>query len=93
MKRTLPSSEQSAKVFKALSEPRRVTIIDALLKNGPQCGSQLASELTMSIALLCHHCEVLVDATLIRKERVGQRRVFSLDAAALDAALRRWQQA
>jgi ArsR family transcriptional regulator len=84
------SAEQRAKVFKALSDPRRVDIVDSLAKNGTQCGTQLAEELGVSIALLCHHWEVLADAGLVKKERVGQLRMCTLDLAYLRAATGGW---
>jgi DNA-binding transcriptional ArsR family regulator len=84
------SSEQRAKIFKALSDERRVDIVDSLAKHGSQCGTQLAEELGVSIALLCHHWEVLVDAGLVKKERVGQLRMCTLDAERLAEATGAW---
>jgi DNA-binding transcriptional ArsR family regulator len=78
--------DERAKVFKALADPRRVEIVE-LLAQGSQCGSVLAESLGVSMALLCHHWEVLVDAGILKKERVGQLRVCSLDSARLREAL------
>lgn len=80
------TAEERAKVFKALSDPRRVEIVDQLAK-GSQCGTDLAESLGISLALLCHHWEVLVDAGILRKERRGQLRVCSLDAGRLREAM------
>jgi ArsR family transcriptional regulator len=80
------SPEERAKVFKALADPRRVEIVE-LLANGSQCGTILAESLGISVALLCHHWEVLVDAGILKKERVGQLRVCTLDAARLREAM------
>lgn len=80
------SPDERAKVFKALADPRRVEIVE-LLAQGSQCGSVLADSLGISMALLCHHWEVLVDAGVLKKERVGQLRVCSLDSARLREAL------
>jgi ArsR family transcriptional regulator, arsenate/arsenite/antimonite-responsive transcriptional repressor len=80
------SPEERAKVFKALADPRRVEIVE-LLAQGSQCGTVLAESLGISMALLCHHWEVLVDAGVLRKERVGQLRVCSLDSARLREAM------
>jgi ArsR family transcriptional regulator, arsenate/arsenite/antimonite-responsive transcriptional repressor len=80
------SPEERAKVFKALADPRRVEIVE-LLARGSQCGTSLAESLGVSMALLCHHWEVLVDAGILKKERVGQLRVCSLDSARLLQAL------
>ena len=80
------TAEERAKVFKALSDPRRVEIVDQLAR-GSQCGTDLAESLGISLALLCHHWEVLVEAGILRKERQGQLRVCSLDVKRLKEAM------
>jgi DNA-binding transcriptional ArsR family regulator len=80
------SPEERAKVFKALADPRRVEIVELLAK-GSQCGTLLAESLGISVALLCHHWEVLVDAGILKKERVGQLRVCTLDSRRLREAM------
>src|SRR6188768_3147151 len=67
------SPEERAKVFKALADPRRVEIVELLAK-GSQCGTLIAESLGISVALLCHHWEVLVEAGILKKERQGQLR-------------------
>lgn len=88
-KRRLTADER-AKVFKALSDPLRVDIVDALAKSGPACGTELADRLGVSIALLCHHWDVLLDAGVVKKERVGQLRICTLDQARLREATGGW---
>jgi ArsR family transcriptional regulator len=80
------SPEERAKVFKALADPRRVEIVELLAK-GSQCGTLIAESLGISVALLCHHWEVLVDAGLLKKERQGQLRICTLDAERLREAM------
>ena len=87
------SAEQRAKVFKALSDPRRIEIVDALAKYGPLCGTELAERLGISLALVSHHWDVLVEAGLIRKKRVGQLRYCTLDPAKLHEASGDWDDA
>jgi DNA-binding transcriptional ArsR family regulator len=84
------TAAQRAKVFKALSDSHRLAIVDSLAKNGARCGTELADELGISLALVSHHWEVLVDAGLIRKERVGQARYCSLDIERLREATGGW---
>lgn len=78
--------DERARVFKALADPRRLELVDSLAKDGPQCGTDLAERLGISLALLSHHWEVLCDAGLIKKERVGQLRFCTLDADRLREA-------
>src|SRR6185369_3655181 len=70
------SPEERARVFKALADPRRLEIVELL-----------AEALGISVALLCHHWEVLVEAGILKKERQGQLRVCTLDAGRLREAL------
>ena len=74
----------------ALSDPRRVEIIDRLASGGSMCGTELAEALGISLALLCHHWEVLVDAGILRKERVGKLRVCTLDLDRVRQATGGW---
>jgi len=80
------TAEERAKVFKALSDPRRLEIVEQLAR-GSLCGTDLAQSLGISLALLCHHWEVLVDAGILQKERQGQLRVCSLDVKKLKQAM------
>jgi ArsR family transcriptional regulator len=89
MKRRLTTAER-AKAFKALADPTRVEIVDLLAAQGGLCGTELAERLGVSLALLCHHWEVLIDAGLVRKQRMGQLRVCTLDAARLREVTGAW---
>ncbi len=84
------TAEERAKIFKALADPRRVEIVD-LLSKCSQCGTDLAESLGISMALLCHHWDVLVDAGILRKERVGQKRICTLDTARIREATGEWE--
>lgn len=84
------SAQERAKVFKALADPRRIEIVDMLAREGSQCGSELAARLGVSLALLCHHWEVLAEAGLVKKERRGQLRICTLDAARLREVTGGW---
>lgn len=84
------TAEERAKIFKALADPRRVEIVDLLSKSS-QCGTDLAESLGVSMALLCHHWDVLVDAGILRKERVGQKRICTLDTARIREATGEWE--
>jgi ArsR family transcriptional regulator len=84
------TAEERAKIFKALSDPRRVEIVDLLAKDGEMCGTQLAESLGVSMSLVCHHWEVLVDAGILKKQRQGQLRVCTLDTERIREAAGDW---
>lgn len=55
------------------------------------CGTELSERLGVSLALLCHHWDVLLDAGLVKKQRVGQLRICTLDAERLREAVQPFQ--
>lgn len=84
------SAEQRARIFKALSDPRRVDMIDLMARDGSMCGTVLADSLGISVALMCHHAKVLTDAGILKKRRVGQLRICTLDLASIREATGGW---
>jgi DNA-binding transcriptional ArsR family regulator len=84
--------EERAKVFKALSDPSRVGIVDILAKQGPLNGTELAEQLGISLALLCHHWDVLAEAGIVQKDKVGQARYCSLDLSVIERATSDWEE-
>ena len=84
------TAKERAKIFKALSDPTRVEIVDLLRDGKPRCGTELAESLGISLALVCHHWEVLVDAGVLKKERVGQMRICTVDVDRVRRATGDW---
>ena len=84
------AAAERAHVFKALADPGRVRIIEVLAERGEASGSEIAERTGMSLALLCHHWDVLERAGLIRKWKEGSRTICALDRPALNAAVRGW---
>lgn len=84
------TAEQRARIFKALSDPRRVDMIDLLARGGTMCGTTMAEALGISVALTCHHGKVLTDAGILKKERAGQLRMCTLDLEAIREATGSW---
>lgn len=70
-------------MFKALGDPNRVQIINLLATHGSMCGTQLAEQLGISIALLSHHWKVLSQAGLISYEQHGQHKFVELESDAM----------
>lgn len=65
------AAAQRAKVFKALSDPYRVRIVEMLARQGDMCGIELAQALGVSEALLSHHGKILEGAGIISKRKDG----------------------
>ncbi len=66
------TAAEQAKVFAALADPLRVRMMGMLANGEERTGSELAEELGISLALLCHHSKILAEADLIDKRKVAQ---------------------
>ena len=83
------SAEHRAAVFKALGEPTRLRIVDFLRRRGKEAtGSEIAEHVGISLALLCHHTDALVEAGLVTKRKEGQTSIWRVNATALSVAVK-----
>jgi DNA-binding transcriptional ArsR family regulator len=73
------STEERAKVFKALSDPTRLRMVELLADADELSGSEIADSLGISLALLCHHWRTLEHAGLVTKKKEGQTASISLN--------------
>jgi len=85
---TSPSVEERALVFKAIGDPTRVRIIELLRNQTDEIsGTEIAEHVGVSLALLCHHSSVLIEAGLVNKRKEGQTSYWTLNRGALASAL------
>jgi DNA-binding transcriptional ArsR family regulator len=71
--------------FRALGDRTRRTLVERLVR-GPASVSELAAPLTMSLAAVVQHLQVLEAAGIVRSEKVGRVRTCRLEPAMLRAA-------
>ena len=64
--------------YRALADPHRRTIL-RVLRGGEETAGELAAATGLRPAALTHHLTVLKLADLVRVERRGQHRVYSLN--------------
>ena len=76
------SLERHAALFHALSDPRRLRILD-LLRSGEQCVCDLQAALDCGQSLLSFHLKNLRDAGLVSMRREGRWSHYRLAADAL----------
>lgn len=72
-------------VFHALSDPTRRAIVERLTR-GPASVSELAAPMTMSLAAVMQHLQVLEESRLVRTEKQGRVRTCTVDPAVLARA-------
>src|SRR5918999_1104338 len=76
--------ERLTEVFRALSDPARLRIL-GLLAEGSRTGRELSEALGLTPPTISHHMTRLTEAGLVRSTPDAQRRLYSLDTAALRA--------
>ena len=72
-------------VFHALGDPTRRAILERLSK-GPISVSQLAAPLTVTLAAVVQHLQILEESGLIRTEKVGRVRTCRMEPGGLSPA-------
>ncbi len=81
-------SKEAFQVFKALGDPTRIAMIDALAK-GRTSVSALAAPFDMSLPAVHQHLAILEAAELVICKKEGRTRWCELNGAKLDEA-ERW---
>ena len=72
-----------AKVFKALSDPKRVKIVD-LLSCGEMCGCVLLKCFEITQPTLAHDMKVLTEAGIVTSRRQGKKTFYALNKEAVE---------
>jgi ArsR family transcriptional regulator len=83
------------RVFKALSDPVRIKILQFLRKPegvccaqvGVVCACDIESLLGLSQATVSHHMKLLVDAGLVRAQKHSRWMIYQVDAEAFSDAM------
>jgi DNA-binding transcriptional ArsR family regulator len=76
------------RVFHALADPGRRLMLERL-SQGPTSVSELGRPLTMSLAAVVQHVQILEASGLVRTQKSGRTRTCSLNPVALRSA-ERW---
>jgi DNA-binding transcriptional ArsR family regulator len=70
-------SEQCAERLKALAEPLRLRIVDAL-RDRPRNVSEIAELLGVEVVIASHHLGILRNAGLVERQKQGRFAVYKL---------------
>lgn len=62
--------EKNSKIFKALSDPKRLKILD-LLSCGEKCACEILEYFNFTQPTLSHHMKVLIDSGLVDTRKEG----------------------
>ena len=69
--------EERAKIFKALSDERRLRILE-VLQNGEKCTCTLTDEVNMPQSSLSYHMKILVSVGIVEMRNEGKYVFYSL---------------
>jgi DNA-binding transcriptional ArsR family regulator len=73
------------RIFHALADPGRRVMVDQLVQ-GPASVTELARPLSISLAAVVQHVQVLEACGLVRTQKVGRTRTCRINTAALRSA-------
>ena len=73
------------RTFQALADKSRRTMVERLTL-GPASVSELAEPLSMSLAAVVQHVQVLEACGVVKTEKVGRTRMCRIEGAAMTAA-------
>ena len=73
----------TAKMLKAMSDPKRLRIVD-MLSCGELCACEILEEFHITQPTLSHDMRVLVEAGIVTDRREGKNIYYTLDKEALD---------
>lgn len=77
-------------VFKALSDPHRRTLLDALFQRDGQSLNELSALLPMTRYGVMKHLQVLEDAGLITSEKAGREKHHFINSVPIQMVYERW---
>jgi DNA-binding transcriptional ArsR family regulator len=84
----LEDTSTMAEVFKVLSDPARLSVIQVLVRAGEMCVRDLADDAEMNQSSVSHHLRILRHFRLVRARRQGRRVLYGLDDPHVEMLLR-----
>jgi DNA-binding transcriptional ArsR family regulator len=82
MKSLMTADDDELAVFRAIADPTRRRLLEAL-RGGPLSVNRMAASFPVSRPAISKHLRCLREAGLVSEERQGRRRIYRLQALAL----------
>ncbi len=83
----MESCQESAKVFKALCDPKRLAILEQL-RSGEKCACVLQEPMNLTQSGLSYHMKILCDSGLVVSRQEGKWTHYHLSEAGRDKAVK-----
>lgn len=81
----------TAKVLKAISDPKRLCIVD-MLSCGELCATEIQSAFDVGQSTISHDMKILMDAEIVKDRKRGKYTCYSLNEDLLMAVMDRIQE-
>ncbi len=78
--------QQESKIFKALSDEKRLSILE-LLKSGEKCACVLSEQLQMAQSALSYHMKILCESGLVVSRQNGKWIHYRISQSGKEQAL------
>ena len=82
----MKDNSTAAKIFKALGDENRLSILDDL-RDGEKCACELLEKLQISLPTLSHHMKILCDADIVKTRREGKWAHYSINPTGIKAVM------
>lgn len=79
-------NQENARVFKALSDPKRLAILDQLRK-GEKCACVLQEPMELTQSGLSYHMKILCDSGLVESRQEGKWTHYRLSPSGAERAM------
>lgn len=66
-------------IYYAITEPNRRLILEQLATHGQLAVNEIADKFQITTSAISQHLKVLTEAKLVKKKKVAQKRVYSLN--------------
>ena len=83
--------EKDAKIFKALSDEKRLHILE-LLKQGEMCACELINSLVIAQSALSYHMKILCESGLVTGRQEGKWTYYSINQMRIEYIRKRLMQ-
>ena len=77
MSQDSPEWDHCAEMLRALADPVRLRILDAL-RSSPKCVSELSQSLQLEVVTVSHHLGILHSFGVLEREKKGRFKVYRL---------------
>ncbi len=80
--------QESARIFKALCDPKRLAILEQL-RSGEKCACVLQEPMDLTQSGLSYHMKILCDSGLVKSRQEGKWTHYRLSASGREEAVKR----